>query len=71
MLLLLGTGRLGEVDAFDENDVRPITIFRIPVNNLKKAQLLAQSIPDLKHIGRHDLVWAIRLRLMLFYILRH
>lgn len=71
MLLLLGIGKLGEVDAFAENDVRPVAIFRIPVNNLKKAQLLAQSIPDLKRIGRHDLVWAIRLRILLFYLLRH
>lgn len=71
MLLLLGMGKLSDVDAFAENDVRPTAIFRIPINNLKKARLLAQSIPDLKSIGRHDLVWAIRFRLLVFRLLRH
>jgi hypothetical protein len=71
MLVLLGIGVLDKVDAFAENDVHPMALFRMPVNNRRKAQLLRQSIPDLQGIGRHDLVWAIRFRIMLYFIFRH
>lgn len=71
MLLLLGMGKLAKVEAFAENDVYWKILFQIPVNNRRKALLLKQSIPDLQRIGRHDLVWAIRFRIMLYSIFRH
>lgn len=71
MLLLLGMGKLGDVEAFVENDVKSNIFFRIPVNNKRKARLLLQSIPDLQHIGRYDMVWALRFRILLYTIFRH
>lgn len=71
MLTLIGLGKLDQVSAFSENDVPIDRIFRIPVNDLGKARLLAQSIPSLQRVGRGDLVWAIRARLALFHLLRH
>jgi hypothetical protein len=70
MLILIGLGKLDQVSAFSENDVPVDRIFRIPVNNWRKARLLAQAIPSLQGVERRDLVWAIRARLALFYLLR-
>jgi len=70
MLMLIGMGRLDEVSAFAENDVTPDRIFRIPVNNRRKAKLLLQAVPYLREVGRMDLVWAIRARVALFHLVR-
>lgn len=68
MLLLTGLGRLDEVDAFDDKEVTPGMVRRIPVHNDAKADLLQQALPLLKEAGRHDLVWAIRKRLWRFQL---
>ena len=70
MLLLLGMGRLQEASAFRENDVTPAMIRAIPVHNVRKAELLAQSIPLLQEAGRRDLVRAIRRRILKFRLRR-
>ena len=71
MLMLIGLGKLQDVSAFVENDLAPDRVFQIPVNNRRKAALLQQSIPSLRKVGRNDLVWAIRARVALFYIVRN
>ncbi|HVS03293.1 MAG TPA: hypothetical protein VMT16_11035 [Thermoanaerobaculia bacterium] len=70
MLTLIGLGRLRNVSAFAEDDLTPDRLFRIPLNNRRKAALLLQSIPGLRQAGRRDLAWAIRARVALFHLLR-
>lgn len=70
MLLLLGMGRLQDASAFRENDVTPRMIRAIPVHNVRKAELLAQSIPLLRRAGRRDLVRAIQRRILKFRLTR-
>lgn len=70
MLALIGLGRLGEVDAFEENDVPVSRLFLVPLSTHRKASLLRQTLPGLARAGRRDLVWAVRVRLALRCILR-
>ncbi len=70
LLTLIGIGKLDEVSAFTENDLSPDRLFRMPVNNQLKADLLMQCIPLLRRARRHDLVWAIRARVALFHLIR-
>lgn len=70
MLTLIGMGKLQKTEAFVENDLKARRVFFIPVNNQEKASLLGQAIPLLKQLGRNDLVWAIRARLLIFSLLR-
>jgi hypothetical protein len=69
MLLLLGLGRLDEVSAFDDKNVTPSNIRKIPLQNKRKAELLLQSIPLLQKAERLDLVRAIRRRVLKFHFL--
>ncbi len=71
MLSLIGLGKLDEVSAFEQKDLKPIRVFLIPVSHAGKAKLLGQAIGPLQKAGRSDLVWAIRARLALYYLLRH
>ena len=71
MLTLIGQGRLAEVEAFEEDDLKPMRVMMIPVGNVEKAKLLRQSIPVLKQRKRFDLVWAIRARLALYFVTRY
>lgn len=62
MLVLIGLGRLDEVDAFRGMDVSPEKIRRIPIHNRRKLNHLLDSLPLLEEAGRDDLVKAIRRR---------
>ena len=71
MLALQAMGKLESVTAFHEDQVPASRLFRMPVNNLRKAKMLSDQLPLLKQAGLWKLVWALRLRLLLFRLLRH
>ncbi len=70
MLALIGLGKLKEVSAFDEDDLPPARLFRMPVSTKNKAWLLRDTIPPLLKAGRPDLARAVRARLLLYHLLR-
>ena len=70
MLILIGLGRLDEVDAFHKKDVTPDMIRRIPIHHGGKLELLRESLPLLEKAGRSDLVRAIRRRALKYRIRR-
>ena len=70
MMTLIGLGKLDQVSAFFENDLSADKLFRMPLSNRRKADMLLQAIPGLRQAGRRDLVWAIRARVALFQVLR-
>jgi hypothetical protein len=69
-LLLIAEGRLHEVSAFSGDDIGPFRVMAIPISSERQADLYAQSLNDLRRIGRRDLVWAMRLRLLAYRLLR-
>jgi hypothetical protein len=69
-LMLIAEGRLHEVSAFSDDDIGPLRVALIPITSERTAGLLAQGAKDLSRVGRHDLAWAIKLRLLIYQLLR-
>ncbi len=64
MLGLLALGKLSEAKAFRDADVTPAMLAGLRIDTWGKAELLLQLIDPLRRIGRHDLVRALRRKIM-------
>lgn len=69
-LMLIAEGRLHKVSAFSDDDIGPLRVALIPITSERTAGLFAQGAKDLIRVGRYDLTWAIRLRLLVYRLLR-
>jgi len=63
MLDLIGLGVLARAPAFADDDVAPEWIEWMGLPSLVKVELLAQSLPALRAVGRDDLVGAVERRI--------